>query len=247
MINTDEMVRYLSVVKGVGKSTVYHVINRLKYINKYLFDGVTQDGFLDMIAQKKEIMSPSSINSLIVAWNHYVNYLNYGDFPCPYKLVGTMRSKASPARTFMTPEQMRSIAELHVGYTQNRDYLNQLYRALFMFYALTGSRVSEAINLKVKDVDLATKSAWFMVTKNGDPRKVLMPDELVELVTPLCKKGPEKYVFCTSHGGQYDRQDINDELQRRAKLLESRSAYMSIYFATPLFLFCCSKVLTLPQ
>lgn len=219
MINTDEMVRYLSVVKGVGKSTVYHVCNRLKYINKHLFDGVTQDGFLDLIAKEKEVKAPSSINSLIVAWNHYVSYLQYGDFPCPYKPVGTVRSKASPARTFMTPEQMRSIAELHVLYTQNREYLNQLYRSLFMFYSLTGARVSEAIALKVKDVSLATKSAWFTHTKNGDQRKVLLPDELVELMAPFCKADGEKYVFRSSRGGKYDRQDINDELQRRGKLL----------------------------
>lgn len=219
MINAVEMQRYLSVVKGLSKTTVYHVCNRLRYINKWLFDGVTQDGFLDFIAQKKEVMSASAINSLIVAWNHYVAYLQYGDFPCPYKPVGTMRSKAGPARTFMTPEQMRSIAELHVDYTQRSEYLNQVYRALFMFYALTGARVSEAINLKVKDVSLATKSAWFTHTKNGDQRKVLLPDELIQLITPLCDKDGEKYLFCSSRGGKYDRQDINDEMQRRSKLL----------------------------
>lgn len=219
MINTDEMTRYLSVVKGLGKSTVYHVVNRLKYINKYLLFEITQDGFLDFIAAKKEVMSPSSINSLVIAWNHYVAYLSYANMPNPYKPIGTMRAKVSPARTFMTPVQMRSLAELKVVYSKNSEYLNQVYRALFMFYALTGARVSEAISLKVKDTDLATKSAWFMVTKNGDPRKVLLPDELVELMTPFCQKDPNRYVFCTSHGGQYDRQDINDELQRRAKLL----------------------------
>lgn len=219
MINIEEMVRYLSAAKGLGKSTVYHVCNRLRYINKYLFDGVTQEGFLDLITQKKETNAPSSVNSLIVAWNHYVAYLKYVDLPCPYKPVSTVKMKASPARTFLTPEQMRSIAELYVDYNQNREYLNQIYRALFMFYALTGARVSEAINLKVKDVSLATRSCWFTHTKNGDQRKVLLPDELVTLMTPLCQTDGEKYVFRSSRGGKYDRQDINDELHRRCKLL----------------------------
>lgn len=219
MINVSEVKRYLTGVKDLEKSTIYMICNRLRYINKWLIGEVTQEAIVDFINQKKKEMSPSSINSLIIAWNHYVAYLHYYNFPCPYRPLETRKRKAPPARTFLTPEQMRSIAELWVDYHQHRDHLNKVYRALFMFYALTGARVSEAINMRVEDVSLANRSAWFMKTKNGDPRKVLLPDELVELLRPFCEADPKAWVFRSARGGKYDPQDINDELHRRCKLL----------------------------
>jgi len=219
MIDVSEVARYLRGVKDLEKSTIYMITNRLRYINKNLIGEITQENVVEFVTIKRDEMSPSSVNSIIIAWNHYVAYLHYYNFPCPYKPIETKKRKAGPARTFLTAEQMRAIAELHIEYTQNRHHLNHLWRALFMFYALTGARVSEAINMKVKDVSLATKSAWFTKTKNGDPRKVLLPDELIELLTPLCDADPDAWVFRSGRGGKYDPQDVNDELHRRCKLL----------------------------
>ena len=50
--------------------------------------------------------------------------------------------------------------------------------ALAQFMAMTGTRISEAVRLDWKDVDLVASTAYLRKTKNGDPRTAELPPAL---------------------------------------------------------------------
>jgi len=67
-------------------------------------------------------------------------------------------------------------------------------RPLFVFVMLTGCRVSEAINLKWRDVDLEVRWLVLRDTKNGIDRGVPIHRQLVKVLSGLpsaaTKQGP---------------------------------------------------------
>ena len=73
---------------------------------------------------------------------------------------------------------------------------------------LTGCRVSEAINLEWKDVDLQARWLVFRNTKNGTDRGVPIHRQLVDVLTRLpssaIRQGP---VFLTDRGNPYKNRD----------------------------------------
>jgi integrase len=66
-------------------------------------------------------------------------------------------------------------------------------RALVLIMSLTGCRVSEAVRVERRDVrlDVATPDVLFRDTKNGDPRRAILPAELVEALRALPDGQPE--------------------------------------------------------
>lgn len=64
-------------------------------------------------------------------------------------------------------------------------------RVLLEFILGTGARMSEALELDWRDVDLAGARAIFWVTKNGKPRNAHLPPRIVALLTNLRhREGP---------------------------------------------------------
>lgn len=98
-------------------------------------------------------------------------------------------------------------------------------RALVLFLAGTGCRVSEALNLRRRDVDLATGTAYVRTTKNGDPREVYLPPFVAEAIQPYVNsKEPGKKgrmvipaFDCPVFGVFKTRHSVNDALARAAK------------------------------
>jgi integrase len=70
--------------------------------------------------------------------------------------------------------------------------------ALAQFMAMTGARITEAVNLEWRDMNLQAGTAYLRKTKNGDPRQVALPPPL--LVTLANLKGKrEGRVFGYPH------------------------------------------------
>lgn len=66
-------------------------------------------------------------------------------------------------------------------------------RALVLMMTLTGCRVSEAVAVQRRDVrmDVAQPEVLFRETKNGDPRRCILPQELVEALEALPDGPPD--------------------------------------------------------
>lgn len=70
-------------------------------------------------------------------------------------------------------------------------------RALVLMMTLTGCRVSEACNTVWRDVDLdaVDPAILFRKTKNGDPRRAVLPDELLDALHSLPRGKPDDRVL----------------------------------------------------
>jgi integrase len=77
--------------------------------------------------------------------------------------------------------------------------LNKRFSALCIFLLYTGCRLSDALNLEAHDLKLDKNSAFIRETKNGDPRKVYLPQIVVEALRKV-EFGNES-VFNFSKGG----------------------------------------------
>jgi integrase len=75
-------------------------------------------------------------------------------------------------------------------------------RPLVVFLVGTGARMSEALELEWRDVDLAGGRAIFWRTKNGTRRVVLLPQRIVMHLAGL-QSGPEGRVFNAASGQPY--------------------------------------------
>jgi integrase len=113
-------------------------------------------------------------------------------------------------------------------------------RPLFLFLMLTGCRVSEAINLKWRDVDLAARWLVLRDTKNGTDRGVPIHRQLVEVLTGLPSTATKQgSVFLTDRGNPYKDRNREEGGQCRSawtlgvNRLVSRIC-TSMIFATPL-------------
>jgi integrase len=67
--------------------------------------------------------------------------------------------------------------------------------ALVLLMTLTGARISEAVNLKRRHVNLDTADALLASTKNGDPRRFDLAHDLVAALRALPDDGPDSAVL----------------------------------------------------
>lgn len=85
--------------------------------------------------------------------------------------------------------------------------------ALVLTLTLTGCRVSEAVSITRRDTDLARGTALVRHTKNGDPRLLRLPPELVAALRRLPDAGPDARLL-----GYASRYTAYQALERAAAL-----------------------------
>lgn len=177
-----------------------------------------QTDFVEYISSLEDKYSDNSINGIIVAFHHFIDYLRYNNIFCPFKKIKTRRHNPSPVKDFLTPSQIKQIVEAHVPYSTATSYLNEVYGTFWLFLALTGARVSEAMNLRVSDVSYSEKFCWFNDRKAGDTLKVVLPSHLVTKLEHLRKVSESEYVFSNSLGNKLDPTSVREDIKRRAKI-----------------------------
>jgi len=88
-------------------------------------------------------------------------------------------------------------------------------RAMIMFMADTGARISEALNANVGDINY--ENGVITIIGKGDKERTLyLTPRLMDALRAWNKVKPESsYIFCTLKGGQIVRQHVNNMLRRR--------------------------------
>lgn len=74
--------------------------------------------------------------------------------------------------------------------------------ALAHFMAVTGARISEAVRMEWREVDLTDGMALLRMTKNGDPRAVRLPDPLVVRLANLPEREGRVFRYESRHSIQ---------------------------------------------
>lgn len=86
--------------------------------------------------------------------------------------------------------------------------------ALAQFMAMTGARISEAVRLDWRDVNLTEATAYLRETKNGDPRTAELPPPLLVTLANLPGKKTEGKVF--GYAGRHSVQTPWSTAEKRA-------------------------------
>lgn len=83
-----------------------------------------------------------------------------------------------------------------------REYSNQTIAGFIATLALTGLRVSEVSNIKIKDVDIKKRIIHIPITKNFKPRTVFITDLLLSYIANIPLKPDNPYLFAGRVEGQ---------------------------------------------
>lgn len=77
------------------------------------------------------------------------------------------------------------------------------FRALLILYCYTGMRLSDALRLKIDNVDLGAKTALLYTTKSKTPRLVYLPDVVIEALKALPAGSSGDRLFPFHKGGRF--------------------------------------------
>ena len=123
---------------------------------------------------------------------------------CPYKLNKTRRRKRLPG--ILNREEILAI----LSHIRNKKH----YLMIALMYA-GGLRVSEVVNLKVKDIDLKALTIHIRNSKHHKDRLTVFSDKLRDDLAALVKdRKPEEYLFLAIYNKKYSIRTVQQILEK---------------------------------
>lgn len=215
--------RYLSVNRKLGANSIRHYISRYKLIccefqKKELNKENVEKYFLKL---KDSGLANNSLNTYSQTINHIYNFLKEGD-----PNINDFRISSFPKEKSSIDVLTIGEIELLLGTTctygvfrgKPSDRLNDVYRTMIRFLALTGCRYSEAADLKVSSVSLEPGTVTFKKTKNKEWRRCHITEPLISEIKHLIEgSGREEFVFQSLGGSRVSPQNFSSDLKKRAE------------------------------
>ena len=111
-------------------------------------------------------------------------------------------------------------------YLENREKVSDRDRVVILTLIYTGLRVSEVVNLKIKDLDLLTMNVK-VVGKGGKYREVPLKPEAAEAIKEYLegerknhKEASSQHLLLTQRAGKMDKDTVNKLLRKHGKQLD---------------------------
>ncbi len=102
-------------------------------------------------------------------------------------------------------------------------------RLIILMLLYTGVRVSELVNVKLKDIDLLAMNLTISCGKGGKRREVPLKGEVIDAIKEYLederkrnKFAESEFLILTSRAGNMDRDAVNKLLNKMGKTLEIR-------------------------
>ncbi len=203
---------YLTIEKKLSDkaSSMYALKSRFNKVSEHFstvdFNRANFNIFISQMKSKNH--APSHLNNMIKMAKHLDKYFQINQL----QDYDYFRESFTPTKEVLTPEEIKKLTELEMSYKFTR-FMNQRQKALIFLLGTTGCRIGEAIDLQWDDV--FSDHVIFRETKNGDSRVVPISSELYQLFLELPRNRPE--VFSSYRGNKLASQEINADLQKRAK------------------------------
>lgn len=154
-----------------------------------------------LLTEKKNV--PSTVNS----YNSALRFL-YGE---TLDIVLNLKKIPRAKQTRRIPELPTKEEISYLFYLTT----NLKYRAIFMTIYGSGLRVSEASNLKVKDVDSKNMRILIRKGKGDRDRYALLPQRTLEILREYYKAyRPKDWLFLTKKGDQLSARAIQDAFKK---------------------------------
>lgn len=194
----------------------------------------------DLFCNEKKLASPSISRDFLALWEekrpHENETTQYQRISCVRALCRHMHNNGYEAPTTFHPAPKKS--QGFVPYIFTKDELKRLFAAvdetkpssssplrhlvmpvLFRLIYTCGLRVSEAVHLKVTDVDLTQGVMAIYAGKENKDRLIGISDSMLDYMRnyknhPLIKNSLSEYFFPSTDGGFYDTSTIYDYFRR---------------------------------
>jgi integrase len=170
-----------------------------------------------MECDKRKIKN-STKNKFIAMASHIGHYLNLPEWDKKIKYFREVQ-KVIPSKDLLTVEEMLEIKDLEINYKKYKNFLNHRNSILCWLIAVTGCRISEALDLTQDLVTSDEDGGWvlFTNTKTGVDREDPIPKDLYDLIKELTTDG---LIFISARSKSRLRtQEVCLDWKRRAKIL----------------------------
>ena len=174
MSNFEEILQKIEIelkLRGFSKDT----IKMYKFYNKKFFefiekdiDKITNDDLKLFLAEN--LNKGNSNKSLILIKSALLFFFN-SILKKNFELISPKPKKSVPV--------VLSKEELKILFSNVR---NEKHRLILMIYYSCGLRLSELLNLKIKDIDFENKVLWVRDGKGGKDRMTIISDEVLNLI-----------------------------------------------------------------
>ncbi len=188
-----------------SKSTVEKYTRDVRHFLKYVGEKELNHG---LVMQYKEHLSQrykvSSINSMLIAVNGYLNYIGRGDC-CVRNLKVQRQIFREESKELNKTEYRKLIFEAR---RKGKKRLAHIIQTLGM----TGIRISELKYITVESL----KRRMVRISNKGKLRIILLPQPLVTLLTRYCRSINLKNgsIFVTRTGQPVDRKNVWAEMKK---------------------------------
>ena len=167
------------------------------------FQSTTEGTLKLFLASKLESgISPRTLGLVKAALLFYFNDMKKSNF----EIKTPKFQKKTP--TVLTKDEVKEI------FSKITNYKHKLM--LQMYYA-SGLRLSEVINLKVKDIEFSQKSLWVRDGKGGKDRMTILPQFLTTELEEYTKKsgrGKDDFIFVNKQGNPYSPRMVQKILEQ---------------------------------
>ena len=179
----------------------------LRYVDMVQEDKIKKDILLDYKSWLLQHYSISSVNSMIVALNQFLIYLELGRLRL--KRVRVQRQDMENMEKELTKEEFQKL--VRDARKLGKDQLAMIMETM----CATGIRVSELKFFRVETMRTGVVKVW----NKGKYRLVIIPKELqMRLLLYIRKNGlSHGPIFCTKSGKEKDRSNIWKEMKKLAK------------------------------
>lgn len=227
LISEKDLVKYLTISKGLANKSIKTYLNRFRIIQKWLAKndtGLSKISVENFLYQKKteENRGNATINTYIQALKHIEGCYKYHDFPTGFMDGVNGLPKTRSNIVPLSKEEVIRLLETKLTY-KNRNgvdcnNLDLNYLTITKFFAFTACRFGEATSLLVENLDIDNGRATLLKTKNKENRFIFIPEHIKdELRQLVAGKNPEDLVFTNSKGNPVYASDFAENLKLRAK------------------------------
>jgi integrase/recombinase XerD len=214
----EQFIRERQFLTNVTPSTIEWYRNSLKWLRS---ESPSQEDLRDAVLRMREKgLRASGCNSAIQAMNCYSHWTNAGPdikcgSGCKHPKVPLLKVPQLVLPTF-TAQQIRQL----IAWKPKGKYQKRL-RVVILFLLDTGCRISEALTLRVRDVDMEN----LLVTLDGKGRKQRVVPFSFELRKAIfryiaeCKKTLDSLLFANRTGTKLGRRNVLRDVKLLCKRL----------------------------
>lgn len=133
----------------------------------------------------------ASINKYVGYLKSVFRYFKLNDHP--FLLVKKMRDDVTHEKPYSNDELVEI---LRIAKDDKRSINTPIYGAILRLMYFTGARITEVLNIKIKDIDFNQRSILLSKTKTSKERYVFFPQNEAELIRNLIRNNDQRdYLF----------------------------------------------------